>query len=126
MVRDKPVSLHLEVDADFTLRVHPELLAIAIGNLIRNACQYTAKGSVLVRLIRYAVIVEDTGPGVPDSVCTMVREGVHDTLPRSTGSGLGLSLVMRICERLGAVLRVKSDGTGAVFTVVFSDALTKT
>lgn len=126
LLRNKPVSLQLQVESGFTVRIRRELLAIAIGNLIRNACQYTEKGSILVRIVRNAVVIQDTGPGVPQSVCDQLVTPSVNTHARSSGSGLGLALVTRICEQMGAALTVK-NGTelGAAFTVHFQPDLTK-
>ena len=94
---------------------------------MRNACQYTQQGCVLVRLTRYSVIVEDTGPGFPDPV----RAKLFDESPLGApvefaGSGLGLALVMRICEHLGATLQVSARPQGgSVVRIDFPGHLTK-
>jgi signal transduction histidine kinase len=127
LCRDKPVSLALPRGADLTVLARPELLSTAIGNLIRNACQYTRSGEVAVRVQAQSVIVEDTGPGLPPTV----RARLFDELPRSStadsaGSGIGLALVKRICEHLGAVLRMEDRlGGGTVFAIDFPSRIIK-
>lgn len=77
-----------------------ELAAMAIGNLIRNACQYTEAGSVRVDVGPSHVVVEDTGPGIPDSI----RERLflrHEGHPERGGAGFGLAIVGRVSDRLG-------------------------
>lgn len=127
LLRGKPVALELVVEFDFSVYARPELLSAAAGNLIRNACKYTEKGSVRVRLVRHAVMVEDTGPGVPAAIRARLSDGPSSSAPAgSSGSGLGLALVKRICEHLGATLLVSEHPSGgSVFSIEFPERLTK-
>jgi signal transduction histidine kinase len=127
LLANKPVSLHYEGGADYFLIARNELLAAAIGNLIRNACQYTEKGWVKVRATKGSVIVEDTGPGLPEPIRARLRnEPLPTKVVGSAGSGLGLALVMRICEYLGAKLTIQDhSGSGSVFEIHFPENLTR-
>lgn len=94
---DKPVELVLEVDADPPCPGPQRLLAIVVANLVRNACQYTERGMVHVRLRADGLDVSDTGPGL------RTQDG-GDRSPgerRRAGSGLGLPLVKSLCDRGG-------------------------
>jgi len=123
----KPVAIELFCESDVFVLARPELLATAIGNLIRNACQYTEKGAVTIRVDGRSVTVEDTGPGVPADVqAKLSGDPLASSMGSSAGSGIGLALVKRICEHLGASLRVcDRAGGGAVFTIEFPSNLTK-
>ncbi len=123
----KPVELRYTGSDDFAVAAHKELLASAIGNLIRNACQYTEQGSVTVRVQERSVIVEDTGPGLPDSILARLQnDAAAKPLIGSAGSGLGLALVVRICEYLGAKLSVENNPeNGSNFRIDFMTTLTK-
>jgi signal transduction histidine kinase len=127
LLRDKPVALELVVDSDFSVFARRELLAAAVGNLIRNACRYTQQGSVVIRLTRHAVTVEDTGPGIPEPIRARLSDGPASSASvGSAGSGLGLALVKRICEHLGAILLVSErPNGGSVFSIEFPQASTK-
>ncbi|UUZ56218.1 HAMP domain-containing histidine kinase [Massilia sp. H-1] len=46
----RPVELRYGGGDPFTVNAPPELCAAAIGNLVRNACQYTERGAVVVSL----------------------------------------------------------------------------
>lgn len=121
MVSGKPVALQCDVADDFSVRAPRELCAAAIGNLIRNACQYTEDGYVKIRLEADSVIVEDTGPGLPAAVrAKLGQAAARVPSTGSAGTGLGLALARRICEYLGATLtHADRAGGGSIFTITF-------
>jgi len=121
LVAGKPVTLRYLGGEDFTVRGPRELLQAAISNLLRNACTYTEQGEVILRLERHAIVVEDTGPGLPRAaIARLTGEAMPDGDGASSGSGLGLGLVLRICTYLGAELRIRQgEGGGTRFDVVF-------
>jgi signal transduction histidine kinase len=127
LAEGKPVLLAYHGGTDFTVAAPAELCAALIGNLIRNACQYTEAGSVDVHLGEYSVTVADSGPGLPPgALATLAGAGPAQREGPSSGAGLGLALVRRICEHLGARLAVQArEGGGSVFTVRFDRDLTK-
>lgn len=121
LVADKSVTLHFASGPGFAVHAPAELCAAAIGNLVRNACQYTEEGEVRVSLAAGQVIVEDTGPGLPEEVLRTLGEQSGAVPSRgSAGTGLGLSLARRICEYLGATLDyTPRDEGGSRFTISF-------
>ena len=121
LVAGKPVALRYQGGSDFTVRGSRELLQAAIGNLLRNACAYTERGEVVLRLEQRAIVVEDTGPGLPPAAMARLRsESVPYGDGASSGSGLGLGLVQRICKYLGAELQVQQrQGGGTRFDLSF-------
>lgn len=127
LVAHKPVVLRCVGQARVSVRAPVELCISAIGNLVRNACQYTEQGSVTVVLQAGQVIVEDTGPGLPDAVRQTLGH-TQRSVPSSgsAGTGLGLSLVIRICEYLGARLDYQDrPGGGSRFTITFPAEFTQ-
>lgn len=121
MVSGKPVQLECTSTDDFAVSAPRELCAAAVGNLIRNACQYTDNGFVKVRLAGRSIVVEDTGPGLPAAVrATLGQSAARVPSTGSSGTGLGLALARRICEYLGATLaHADRVGGGSVFTITF-------
>lgn len=107
-------GIALELDAvAVTVSGHADMLRILLRNLVDNAIRYTPPGGrVTVAVAPGLLSVTDTGPGVPPAE----RERVFDRFHRLAGqeiegSGLGLSIVARIAERHGAIVRL-SDGEG--------------
>lgn len=96
----KPVELRLEVEEDGPLREPERLLAIVVANLVRNACQYTERGSIEVRVRSDGIDVLDTGPGLGRDSRTHAFSAQPGVQPGHRG-GLGLPLVRALCERQG-------------------------
>jgi len=62
--------------------------------------------------------VEDTGCGVSADILDTIFEPYVSTKPPETGTGLGLSVVRRIVEKLaGRIWVEKTDEAGSIFTV---------
>lgn len=117
MVEKKPVALSFK-GGDFQLRVPSKLLEAALGNLIRNACLYTERGTVTVEITGQTIQVRDTGAGLPKAVIAMLLDEHTSTYVGSEGTGLGLALVKRICEYIGATLRfVSSPDQGSIIEI---------
>ena len=109
----KPVVLNLRIEDSVHAIARPELVSILVGNLLRNACQYTARGAVTVTLEPGSFTVDDTGPGLPAAVRARLFERfVHEVQPEGGGAGLGLSIVQRIAEHLHWSLQVEERRGG--------------
>ncbi|KQV83678.1 histidine kinase [Massilia sp. Root351] len=138
LVAARPVRLLFDGGAaadghpgSFAVRAPRELCMSAIGNLVRNACQYTERGTVTVRMGPRSVSVEDTGPGLPAAVRAALAGGERGASQQgvpaagsagSAGTGLGLALVRRICGYLGASLVLEDrPGGGSIFVIRFAD-----
>lgn len=114
-----PVALQADIACTVLARGQKELAAIVFNNLLDNACQYTENGRASVSLCQGELLVRNRGY-IPPGVDIFAR-GVRCTQKTVSGSGLGLSLALRACERLGWRLDMVSDPTDgeAVFRVVF-------
>lgn len=114
-----PVRIEMELLADPVLLVDRPLLKIVIGNLIRNALFNTKSGTVLLRLEENRLIVRDTGIGMrPDELAHALDRYYKGA--SSTGAGVGLSLVKRICERYGWCISLDSrEGEGTTAEIIF-------
>ncbi|MHB1199956.1 MAG: ATP-binding protein [Polaromonas sp.] len=104
----KHIDLGVPVNSDAALGVAVVDLTTLIRNLVENAIRYTPAGGRVDLSVQTAgnsviVQVDDTGPGIPEGE----RERVFDAFYRSlgndeVGSGLGLSIVKAIADRVGA------------------------
>jgi signal transduction histidine kinase len=108
---------------------------VAIGriarNLIDNAIKYTEQGTLRISLQtgetsgqRQAILmITDTGKGIPFSEHARIFEEFYQLdnpgRDRSRGVGLGLAIVQRLCELIGATISVESTvGVGTSFRVL--------
>jgi len=90
------------------------LLAELVRNLLDNAINYTpAGGQVTARLLtdRFSgvivLLVEDSGPGIPESERELVFEPFYRALGTNVdGSGLGLAIVKEIAQQHGATISI--------------------
>jgi two-component system, chemotaxis family, CheB/CheR fusion protein len=108
-----------EPDVDFF--ADPARLTQIVGNLLNNACKFTAPGgSVWLRGERdggaVVIRVRDTGIGVaPDQmerIFDMFAQ-VDTSLQRDeAGLGIGLTLVKTLIEMHGGTVSIQSDGLG--------------
>lgn len=113
-------TLALEAPTPVRLPVPPAMFAIVIGNLVHNAIAHTEHGTVAVRLDTDRLVVSDTGTGIGSGEIDLVFQRYHKG-PASSGAGIGLSLVKRICDRHGWRIDLDSRaGEGTVATLYFA------
>lgn len=125
LLAGKPVVLSLHVEAPATVFAQTELAEMAIGNLLRNACQYTEAGRIELTLSATRLVLEDSGPGLPVAVQSQLFERLPSTSERG-GSGLGLAIVKRIAEHLAWQVHYEPVSCGGSrFVLAFSDAPTR-
>ena len=97
------------------LEGNPTLLQELVRNLLDNAINYTpVQGHVTLRLMvdRFSgvlvLIVEDSGPGIPESERELVFQPFYRALGTNVdGSGLGLAIVQEIAQQHGASITVE-------------------
>jgi signal transduction histidine kinase len=121
LLADKPVDLVLEDAGDFALHASPRVLAVMLGNLLRNACHYTDVGRIVVRIERDQVRIEDSGVGMtPDELERAFEPFFRGGERRDGGQGVGLTIVRRLADRFGWPVALESEhGRGTRATLRF-------
>ena len=119
LLHDKPVTLNVNVIELPKVAADHAVLAMTIGNLLRNALTFTDSGEVRITLESDAIQVEDTGQGLQTSeIQQLFRPYVRSD--DSKGAGLGLSLVQRLCKRQGwQVTLANRPGGGTIARLAF-------
>jgi signal transduction histidine kinase len=110
-------AVRLTIAEDTLIEVPRGLLLCVVNNLLGNAWDH-ADGTDLEVILRGTdLVIADAGPGIEAGLLPRVFErGVRGT--ESSGQGLGLDLVSRICERLGWTLSLDSSaGQGTRITL---------
>jgi signal transduction histidine kinase len=119
-----PEGIAAEVDCPAELPAalaDPAQIRIALGNLIRNACEAMSSGGRLTLRGRargdgVEIDVIDTGVGIAPADLGRITEPLYSTKAR--GLGLGLALVRMILQKNGGSLQVTSEpGRGSTFTI---------
>ena len=108
----------------------PDLLLLAIHNLLDNAIKFTSRGDTIeVRAFddgsEIVIEVADTGPGIPEQEIHRVWEELYrgEQARGVPGSGLGLPLVRAIIEKHGGIVGVRSKPDhGTVFIIQLPEA----
>ncbi len=104
---------HPHIEAERTL------FGIVVANLVRNAFTYTPSGSVTITVEDNSLTVTDTGSGIHSEEIGKVFQR-HFKGSGSTGSGIGLSLVKRICDKYGWETIIEStEGVGTSAQLIF-------
>ncbi len=135
--RDAGLTLNSVIDPGIPLLVNSDhgRLRQILSNLIGNAIKFTERGGVTItanaapeevmkngrnRAVRLQFSIRDTGIGIP-------RDKMHQLFSpfsqvdtsakrRRGGTGLGLIIAKRLCERMGGAISVDSRvGEGSVF-----------
>jgi signal transduction histidine kinase len=131
-------NIVLDVRGNSQLRVAaPEsMVAMTLGNLVRNAVQHGTGADILCRASGRELVVSNAGalpadlahPYAPRHSGILPSTGQLENIPpRFTshpgGHGMGLYLVRRICERYGWAIRLENAGGGVTATLAFDPAV---
>lgn len=123
LLRQRPIVLVGAIEPGMLVLADRQRLARVLGNLLGNACKYTAAGEIRVQTSscgRFAAIrVQDTGTGIAPEALPFIfdrfRRAHQGTV---AGVGLGLAIAHRLTERMGGTLEVASEpGVGSTFTI---------
>ena len=97
LLGSKPVEVKTDTADSGSVRAPAALVTIAIGNLVRNAFQYTTRGRIEIIALGDRVSVRDSGPGI-DAAKQKI--------------GVGLTIVKRLCERMKWQFTISESAEG--------------
>ena len=122
----KGLVLKNHVDARLHIVSDESRLRFILRNLVSNAIKFTKTGYITIdaALARESVLisVEDTGIGIPPFILEQLFEGQKKASRKGTrdegGSGLGLSMVKELVEKMEGRISVESEvGKGSVIAI---------
>ena len=121
-----------ELDAEVKVRVDPDRMKQALGNLLTNAVRYGGDRCLVVAKVQGRDLifeVHDSGEGVPTRFESMIWEhferGAHRLDAATPGLGIGLSIVQAVTESHGgrAEYRRSERLGGACFALTIPDCV---
>jgi signal transduction histidine kinase len=110
-------------DTPVLISAPPEWIDRLAGVLVDNACRYAGPGGqVRIRVLahgsRASLIVEDSGPGIPEAERSRLFDRFHRATEHGAGTGLGLAIGDSIVRSTGGRWQVgESDLGGASMSV---------
>jgi len=123
--------LHLDVRVpsdSLVINAPPEWLDRLLGVLLDNACKYAPDGgtvtvSVVPEKTRIGLVVDDTGPGIPEDERARIFDRFHRASEQGGGAGLGLAIADAIVRATNGRWRVETaPGGGARMAVSWERA----
>lgn len=129
--RAKGIGFDLDLSrAPARIESDPARLRQVVFNLLSNALKFTQEGSIHVTCAeqrgsdgdRVAVVVRDTGIGIPPDKLELIFESFRQADAGTTrqfgGTGLGLAICRNIARAMGGEVTVESRvGEGSIFTL---------
>lgn len=126
---EKKLSVDLETDGSHIVYSDPYMTDIMLDNIISNAVKYSSgPAGLMIRIVtsgeKTHYTVTDQGIGIDPNDINRIRDAFYRSAPLShpevKGSGLGLSIVNRMCEMLGVDFSIHSQlGKGTEVTLSF-------
>lgn len=123
-LQQRQIQLDLALGDPLMVKGEPDLLDMAINNLLDNAVAYSPKGGRIALGLsmkdgQAMLQIRDRGPGVPDFALSRLGERFYSTarpaqpgeVPRK-GSGLGLAIVRQIMALHGGRLHIERAEPG--------------
>jgi signal transduction histidine kinase len=112
----KNIEFNNEIDKDFFLLTDPNVLRIAINNIIDNAIKFTEFGRIDFRAYRdeknVIISIQDTGVGIGEEHLKRLNEGEYFSssgTKNEKGKGFGLSAIRKLLSEMGGVIKIESE-----------------
>ena len=117
-IETSDIDIQLACEKVVRLPVSESISKILLSNLLRNAIEHTKGGQIHISLRPEEFIIRDNGRGIPAEDLPHVFERSYSNRPE--GTGLGLYMVKRICERYGWPISIESEkGQGTTVSIKF-------
>jgi signal transduction histidine kinase len=116
----KNIELELQVAPDLPLQLNPVLLQMVLTNLLQNAFLHSAAGTIYISanseqlLIRNPLQDDDH----PTELTALFAKG-----RQSSGYGLGLGIVQRLCQQTGLDLQLERENGALQATLSWPDSV---
>lgn len=106
LLQKREIRIDVQTD-DVDYRIPQPVFSVVVGNLFRNAVQHTDGAGIRCVLTSREIVIEDEG-----------SETDPTAMGNSSGFGVGLEIVERICHRLGWTLTLTRTRTAGMRAVI--------
>ena len=129
LLENKGVKITLDLNADGTVRVDPDVLEQILANVFSNVEKYGAAGKRMEIESRWkdgqaTIKVRDHGPGIPRRDQEKIFQPFYRVSSKLTdgvaGAGIGLSLARDLARLHGGDLTLVDAATGACFKIILT------
>lgn len=121
------LTLTLDLGPDLPERalLDAQRLRQCLSNLLSNALKHTTTGGIALRAGlteegKLAIIVADTGRGIPEAEAERIFQPFQRGAGDSPGMGLGLSITRALARSMGGDLRLLPGVVGATFRLTLA------
>ena len=114
---DRGLTIDISAVSDRTVRVPMEDLEEMLGNLLENACKWTASRIVVTDAAgpgHVVITVDDDGRGLAPSMRDQVLQRGVRVDEAAPGSGLGLAIVRDLAEAYGGSISLEESPLGGL------------
>ena len=135
IIKDREIQLNCLIGSNVYVMADTYLLSIILDNLISNAIKYSDRGAhvdIQTRIIAgtTALEIRDSGIGIASDELEKIFSPFYRSDAEShisvKGSGLGLSIVKRICQLLDVQIQLESQlNEGTKVTLIFSSIISE-
>ena len=116
LLEGKQVAVDVQMPSDIRLALPAPVLQILLSNLIGNAFAHTDAGEVRIDVDRGRLRIANSGDG-SDPALRWQRQQPFSKREGSSGFGLGLAIVRRLCDRYAIDLRIDSAHDKAIASI---------
>jgi signal transduction histidine kinase len=119
--RKKNIPINVSSTGRLVILAADKVVAVLLGNLIRNAILYTEHGHIDIHVSDKAVTIKDSGIGMrEDQVEQIFSPFYRGNNSAAVGHGVGLTIVKRLTDRFGWPLSIDSaPGKGTRIEIIF-------
>ncbi len=102
----KNIELELQVAPDLLLQLNPVLLQMVLTNLLQNAFLHSAAGTIYISVNSEQLLIRNPlqDDDHPTELTALFAKG-----RQSSGYGLGLGIVQRLCQQTGLELQLERE-----------------
>lgn len=117
-IAHKALSVEIDIPDSTTVYLNRQALQLVLGNLLKNAVNYTAAGYVRISASENRIDITDTGRGISQEQLPHIFTRHYRGERRADGLGLGLDIARRICDRQHWRIDVSSEvNKGSTFSL---------